>query len=68
LRSDARGRVNAIYMTIVFLLGAGGSALATFTYHQGGWWASMAAGAALGAVGLGVFATERLDPSSRKSA
>ena len=50
--------MNAIYMTIVFLLGAGGSAVATLTYHYGGWWTSMIAAAALGLVVLAIFATE----------
>jgi predicted MFS family arabinose efflux permease len=58
LASEARGRMNAIYMTIVFLLGAGGSAVATLTYHYGGWWTSMIAAAALGLVVLAIFATE----------
>src|SRR3954447_12802689 len=48
LPGEARGRMNAIYMTIVFLLGAGGSAVATLTYHHGGWWTSMLAGSVLG--------------------
>jgi hypothetical protein len=46
-------------MTIVFLLGAGGSAVATLTYHHGGWWTSMLAGGILGLIVLAIFATER---------
>jgi hypothetical protein len=45
-------------MTIVFLLGAGGSAVATLTYHHGGWWTSMLAATVLGLIVLAVFATE----------
>jgi predicted MFS family arabinose efflux permease len=58
LPGEARGRMNAIYMTIVFLLGAGGSAVATLTYHHGGWWTSMLAASVLGLIVLGIFATE----------
>ena len=54
-----RGRLNAIYMTIVFVLGAGGSALATLTFALGGWWGPAATGTALGLLALGFFATER---------
>jgi len=58
LPGEARSRMNAIYMTIVFLLGAGGSAVATLTYHRGGWWTSMLAASVLGLIVLGIFATE----------
>jgi predicted MFS family arabinose efflux permease len=64
LASEARGRMNAIYMTIVFLLGAGGSAVATFTYHHGGWWTSMLAAGALGLLALVIFATELRKPAT----
>ena len=64
LASEARGRMNAIYMTIVFLLGAGGSAVATVTYHHGGWWTSMLAAAALGLLALVIFATEVGKPAA----
>jgi predicted MFS family arabinose efflux permease len=59
LRPEARGRINAIYMTVVFAFGAAGSSLATLTYHLGGWWASMLIAAGLGLIGLVLFATER---------
>jgi cyanate permease len=64
LPGEARGRMNAIYMTIVFLLGAGGSAVATLTYHHGGWWTSMLAGSVLGLVVLAIFATELRRPAA----
>ena len=64
LASEARGRMNAIYMTIVFLLGAGGSAVATVTYHHGGWWTSMLAAGALGLLALVIFATELRKPAA----
>lgn len=58
LNDQARGRLNAVYMTIVFLLGSGGSALAAATYFYGGWWATSLAGAAMGIAVLSIFATE----------
>jgi MFS family permease len=62
LNDQARGRLNAIYMTIVFLLGSAGSALAAATYYYGGWWVTSLAGAGLGLLVLLIFATE---PRSR---
>jgi predicted MFS family arabinose efflux permease len=58
LPGEDRGRVNAVYMTILFLLGAGGSAIATLTYDAWGWWGAMGAGAVLGSIALLIFATE----------
>ena len=66
LPGEDRGRVNAIYMTIVFLLGAGGSAVATLAYHAAGWWGAMGAGAALAAVVGLLFATERVGPTRQR--
>ena len=60
LPGEDRGRVNAVYMTIVFLLGAGGSAVATLAYHAGGWMGAMTAGTALGVIVTLLFATEWL--------
>ncbi|MGH7005819.1 MAG: MFS transporter, partial [Alphaproteobacteria bacterium] len=48
LNDQARGRLNAVYMTIVFLLGSGGSALAAASYYYGGWWATALSGAGMG--------------------
>jgi len=64
LNEQARGRLNAVYMTIVFLLGSAGSALAAATYFYGGWWATAASGAGLGLAVLLVFATERFEKSA----
>ncbi len=58
LRDEARARINAIYMTIVFLLGAGGSAIATLAYHAGGWRTAMLAAAAIGAIDFALFTSE----------
>jgi len=60
LPGEDRGRVNAVYMTILFVLGASGSAIATLAYHMAGWWGAMGAGAALGTVVMLLFATEFL--------
>ena len=45
-------RLNAIYMTSIFIGGAVGSAVAAMLYSQGGWLAVAAAGAALPALAL----------------
>lgn len=56
---ETRGRVNAIYMTILFAGGALGSVLGTVIYHWGGWPGIAGAGAFIGLLTLGLFATER---------
>ncbi len=56
---NARGRINAIYMTVVFLAGALGSVLATACFERGGWTATAAAGGALVTAALILFLTER---------
>ncbi|WBO21013.1 MFS transporter [Sphingomonas abietis] len=61
LPGEDRGRVNAVYMTILFVLGASGSAIATLAYHAAGWWGAMGAGAVLGSVVTLLFATEWLE-------
>lgn len=58
LPGEIRGRLNAIYMTTVFLGGAVGSTLGTVTYHWGGWGATATAGVVLGVLALVLFATE----------
>ncbi|MGY2170458.1 MFS transporter [Pseudomonas gingeri] len=47
LDAASRGRLNALYMTSIFIGGAIGSALASTLYEQGGWLAIMAVGSAL---------------------
>ena len=61
LPGEDRGRVNAVYMTTLFVLGASGSAIATLAYHAAGWWGAMGAGAVLGVIVLLLFATEWLE-------
>ncbi|QJU58775.1 MFS transporter [Sphingomonas sp. AP4-R1] len=55
---EARGRINAVYMTVVFLAGATGSMLATVTLEHGGWSLTAIVGAAIGTAALLLFATE----------
>ncbi len=56
---EIRGRVNAIYMTLVFAGGALGSVLGTLTYHAGGWTAMAATGGAIGVLALALNVLER---------
>ncbi len=55
---EARGRINAIYMTVVFLGGAAGSMLASFSLYHGGWTATMAVGGVLAVAAFVLFLTE----------
>ncbi|WP_267382293.1 MULTISPECIES: MFS transporter [unclassified Sphingomonas] len=59
IAAEARGRINAVYMTMVFLAGALGSMLATLSFERGGWTATAAVGAALVTAALVLFSTER---------
>jgi predicted MFS family arabinose efflux permease len=59
LSGEARGRINAVYMTTAFFGGAIGSTLATTAYHAGGWTATAIAGGIIGVLALLLFATER---------
>jgi predicted MFS family arabinose efflux permease len=56
--AEKRGRVNAIYMTVVFIGGALGSMLGTLTYHAGGWTTTATTGGGIGLLTLMLFATE----------
>ena len=56
LDPQARGRINAIYMTIVFVVGALGSLIGSASYERGGWWATAFIGAAIGGLLLVLFA------------
>lgn len=55
LDPHARGRVNAIYMTIMFVIGALGSLIGSASYEAGGWPFSSLIGAGIGAFLLAVF-------------
>jgi predicted MFS family arabinose efflux permease len=66
LDPHARGRINAAYMTIVFVVGALGSVIGSTSYAAGGWSASALAGAAIGAVAtLGFILFDRGASKSR---
>ncbi|MEG8031076.1 hypothetical protein QP178_13995 [Sphingomonas aurantiaca] len=45
-------------MTVVFLGGAAGSMLASFSLYHGGWTATMAVGAGLAVAAFALFLTE----------
>ncbi|WP_159982008.1 MULTISPECIES: MFS transporter [unclassified Novosphingobium] len=59
LRPHARGRINAIYMSLMFVGGALGSAIAPLLYVRGGWTACAAAGTGMAVAAFLAFATER---------
>jgi predicted MFS family arabinose efflux permease len=64
--AESRGRVNAVYMTLMFLGGATGSVLGTWIYSRGGWSAVAMAGGAIGVVNLVLFGLQRrLAPFAR---
>lgn len=65
LDPHARGRINAAYMTIVFVVGALGSVIGSSTYEAGGWSASALAGAAIG--GLATLGFILFDRGASKS-
>lgn len=58
LAPDMRGRVNGIYMTLLFCGGAFGSFAGIYAYHLGGWPATAGLGGLLGMAMLAYFATE----------
>jgi len=62
LPAEIRGRINALYMTLMFFGGAAGSTLGAATYHWGGWGATAILGCAMGALALALFGTEYLRP------
>jgi predicted MFS family arabinose efflux permease len=55
----ARGRINAVFMTSIFVAGAIGSLLAGVTFFYGGWPATAATGAAFGLLLVVLFVLER---------
>ncbi|NHN83565.1 MFS transporter [Acetobacter musti] len=58
LSDDARGRLNAAYMTVIFMGGAAGSTLGAWTYFHGGWGLTSLTGAGLVLVSLLLYMTE----------
>lgn len=55
LDSAAGGRINAAYMTIVFVFGATGSLIGSASFEAGGWTLSSLIGAGFGGVALLLF-------------
>jgi predicted MFS family arabinose efflux permease len=53
-----RGRMNGLYVTIVFIGGALGSIAGTLTYDLGGWHATAALGGLIGLAMLSLFLTQ----------
>ena len=58
LSDGARARINAAYMTSMFLVGASGSLIGSATFESGGWSLSALAGAALCGLALVIFLTQ----------
>ena len=52
LDANSRGRLNALYMTSIFIGGAVGSSLASSLYERGGWGAIVICGSALPLIAL----------------
>lgn len=55
LDPHARGRINAAYMTVMFVVGAMGSVVGSVTFSLGGWNASAITGAGIGGIATIVF-------------
>jgi predicted MFS family arabinose efflux permease len=55
ISDEARGRVNSVYLTTMFAVGASGSLIGSATFEAGGWQLATGIGAAIGAISLGVF-------------
>lgn len=55
LDPHARGRINAGYMTVMFLIGATGSLIGSVSYEADGWPLSSIIGAAIGGIALAIF-------------
>jgi len=59
IQPEARGRINAVFMTGIFVAGALGSLLAGVTFFYGGWTATAATGGAFGAILVVLFFLEQ---------
>jgi predicted MFS family arabinose efflux permease len=62
--ATARGRINAIYMTSIFLAGATGSLAASLAFAAGGWLATSIVGATCGLIVLLFFVLEKNRPEA----
>jgi predicted MFS family arabinose efflux permease len=63
ISAEARGRLNGVYMTSIFLCGAVGSALGSLTYFGGGWWLTTLVGVALTLAVMALYLTEFRRPA-----
>jgi predicted MFS family arabinose efflux permease len=59
LPPELRGRLNALYIALIFIGGAVGSALGAWAYARGGWWLTTWVGFALPVLAMAAFLTER---------
>lgn len=66
--SKTRGRVNALYMTLLFAGGALGSVLGTITYESGGWERTAETGGVIGLLMLTLFSVEKLRARAKRVA
>lgn len=55
ISDNARSRVNSIYLTSMFAIGASGSLIGSSTFAAGGWNLSAGVGAGIGLLSLGCF-------------
>lgn len=55
ISEEARSRINSIYLTTMFVIGASGSLIGSASFEYGGWVLTTGIGAAIGIVSLGVF-------------
>jgi predicted MFS family arabinose efflux permease len=67
LRPDARARINTVYMTSIFIVGAIASATTGWLHEHGGWGATMTFAAVLPAIAFAIWSTSLL-PSRRHAA
>jgi len=65
LSTEARGRINAAYLTIMFAIGPFGSLIGSASYQQGGWPLAAGIGTGIGAVLVAMFLL--LDREQRRS-
>ena len=55
ISDEARSRVNSIYLTSMFVIGASGSLIGSASFEAGGWSLAAGIGAVIGAISLTVF-------------
>lgn len=65
LPAEFRGRLNSLYIALIFIGGAFGSFIGAWAYAHGQWQLTSWIGFALPAIGFAYFLTERLDRPAR---